>query len=186
MDDFNNLKADIEAKRTAAAAPPPVPEEKRAAAPAATQSNAKVDSFAGETKVVQDTVHEKCPACGAPMTYDATAKMLFCEHCGSTKQIENAAPAAEQALDLSLDGAPKWAGETRVFRCENCGGESIFENNTFAKDCPFCGSPSVTTVEDMAGIRPNAVLPFAVSKEQAADLYALWAKKRTFAPKAFR
>ncbi|MDR3318517.1 MAG: hydrogenase maturation nickel metallochaperone HypA [Clostridiales bacterium] len=146
----------------------------------------KVDDYGGERKVEQNVDIKKCPGCGAALRFDPAAQALYCEHCGTSVGIVNEGIVYEQILDFNIDNLPVWAGETRVFRCANCGGESVFERNEFSKICPFCGSPSVTTLEDMAGVRPNAVIPFAFDSARAEQLYHEWAKKRFFAPGAFR
>jgi DNA-directed RNA polymerase subunit RPC12/RpoP len=151
-----------------------------------TNSGVRVTDFAGERKVEQDVAQAKCDACGGPMTFDPTAQALACEYCGSKSVIRASGPVQKQQLDFSLDQQPSWANETRAFKCNNCGGETILDAGKFAKDCIFCGSPGVVEDNAIAGIRPTAVIPFGFGKDKAKDLFSQWAKKRFFAPRAFR
>lgn len=147
--------------------------------------NKVVDDYGGEAKTVQSVEQVSCPACGAAMTYDPDTGTLHCDYCGHNSEIV-AGGATERVLKLGLDTAKKWREETRVFRCGNCGAETVFDRHEFATVCPFCGSSSVTQVEDLEGVRPNAVLPFSFGEEQARKHYAKWIKRRIFAPRAFK
>ncbi|MCL2676200.1 MAG: hypothetical protein FWE84_06465 [Firmicutes bacterium] len=153
------------------------------------QSGVTVSDYGGERKAEQNVLNAKCVSCGAPTMFDPATQTMTCGHCGSRSIIRPegiGAPVQKQALDFTLDKQPTWAKETRVYRCTNCGGESVFDKGAFANVCIFCGSPSVTVKEDLAGIRPMAVIPFGFDREKAEELFSKWVKKRPFAPSAFR
>lgn len=143
------------------------------------------DTYGGEVKLIQDVEQDKCPNCGASLVFLPQSQKLYCDYCNNEFEIISQ-KSAEIVLDFSLDKHKKWNEETRVSHCDSCGAEFVFDKDEFAKLCPFCDSPSVTRVEDLEGIRPNAVVPFKLTKAQAKECYQKWIKRRIFAPSAFR
>ena len=95
------------------------------------------DPFANE--VENQTSVTKCPACGANMVYDSERKKLYCEHCGTEKEIF-ADNSEEIDFENLLRADNGWGAESHVFRCENCGAREILGKNEIAKTCPFCGT----------------------------------------------
>lgn len=144
------------------------------------------DNYGGEEKLIQNTEQYKCPSCGASLKYSPKRKSLHCDYCDTDVPIGELSIARERVLDFTLDKHIKWNDETRVFRCESCGAENVFDKDVFAAKCTFCDSPSITEIKDLEGIRPNAVVPFILDSEQAREAYLKWAKHKFFAPKQFR
>jgi predicted RNA-binding Zn-ribbon protein involved in translation (DUF1610 family) len=145
----------------------------------------KYDTYGGEVKLVLDVEQDKCPNCGASLVFDPKTQKLYCDYCDNSFEIASKR-SSEIVLDFSLDKQKKWNDETKVSHCDSCGAEFVFDKDEFAKKCPFCDSPSVTRVEDLEGIRPNAVVPFKITQAQAKECYQRWIKRRIFAPTAFR
>ena len=135
-----------------------------------------------------ETESVKCSSCGSNMVFNADTQTLYCEHCGTTQAFDLNTVAKEQDLRLALYQTDnQWSkDETSVFHCDNCGAKVVLSASETAKECPFCGTPHVQKVEELAGIKPNAVLPFKFGIDKAI-LYAKdWAKKRFFAPRDFK
>ena len=129
----------------------------------------------------------KCPSCGANMVYDPETRGLKCPYCGDGKKLAEHDYSEELALQKLFETrADEWKAETKVFRCENCGATTVISRNELSKECPFCGTSNVVEKEEMSGMRPNAVLPFTVTKEQAKISLSQWAKKKIFSPNGFR
>lgn len=129
----------------------------------------------------------KCPSCGANMVYDPETRGLKCPYCGDEKKLAEHDYSEEIALqNLFSSNVRAWQEETKVFRCENCGAVTVISRSELSKECPFCGTSNVVERDDMSGMRPNAVLPFTVTKEQARESFSRWAKKKIFSPNGFR
>lgn len=135
-----------------------------------------------------ETDNEKCEACGSNMKYDPKSNMLYCAHCGTKRAFGQQAEAAELAIEEALrtGGAAAWSAETKVFRCENCGAKVVLDKGETATCCPFCGTAQVVELEELAGLKPNAVLPFSLTAEDSNEACRKWAKKKIFAPRAFK
>ena len=127
----------------------------------------------------------KCPACGANMIFDSEKGTLYCEHCGSRQEIESKT-SEEQDFENLLTEDNAWGSETHVFRCENCGAREVLDRREIAKACSFCGTTNIVETDELPGLRPNAVVPFRVGKDEAGKNVKKWARKRVFAPRKFR
>lgn len=141
---------------------------------------------ASEKQVETEIV--KCDACGANMQFHPDTQTLYCEHCGTHKTIENVTGAEEQDILRAFsecDGAENLDNAV-LFLCDNCGAKVALVRGETAKCCPFCGTAHVTELDELAGIKPNAVIPFAFGKEKAVEIVTKWAKKRAYAPGKFK
>src|SRR5437870_2051512 len=96
-------------------------------------------------------VLEKCSTCGAILDEED----LFCANCGTQ------APG-HQGSD---QGATFKA--TNNFTCEGCGASMSYDASAQNLRCPFCGSEKLNSVKDAKVLAPDAICPFATSREQA-------------------
>ena len=141
----------------------------------------------GEERVKVETENVKCPGCGANMIFNADLQTLYCPHCGSKKELGESKTAQEKDIMEGLSADAVWkADETTVFRCDNCGAKVVLAKGETAKTCPFCGTAHVEKTEELAGLKPDAVLPFAFGQDKALEFSKNWAKRRFFAPRKFK
>lgn len=124
----------------------------------------------------------KCPNCGANLVFSPDTQDLKCDHCGTSVEIQ-AHMNEEIKFEELLKESNTWADETHVFGCNNCGAKQILSKNDIAKECAFCGTTNVVEIDELSGLKPNAVVPFKINLETSADKARLWARKRFFAPK---
>ena len=129
----------------------------------------------------------KCPSCGANLEYSPETRGLKCPYCGAEEKLEQNNFCDEQDIDrLFAARSNEWASETKVFRCENCGATTVISRKELTKQCAFCGTSNIVELTDMSGMRPDAVLPFLLTKENAGEKLRDWAKRKAFAPGKFR
>lgn len=134
-----------------------------------------------------DTRMIKCSACGGNMVFDPKEQKLYCEHCGSTEDVGAKILAHEKSIVDGFSCDNKWgAEETEVFSCDNCGAKVLLQKGQTATECPFCGTNHVKKVEELVGLKPNAVLPFKFGTDSALAYSKAWVKKKFFAPKSFK
>ncbi len=144
----------------------------------------------------------KCPACTAPLRYDGESEKLECEYCGGSftlaeveklyaDRVEEAAaafPEAEEkdwdASDLSGDWGEDAAG-MRAYTCPSCGAELVCEETTAATSCPYCGNNAIVPGQFKGTLKPDYVIPFKLSKEEAVRALKQHYGKKIFLPKAF-
>lgn len=121
------------------------------------------------------------------MIYSPEDHGLKCPYCGVVEKLEENDVCDEKDIDLLFSSSSDaWSKETRVFRCTNCGATTVISRSELSKECPFCGTSNVVECEEMSGMRPDAVLPFLLTKEDAKERVVKWAKKKVFAPSKFK
>ncbi len=136
--------------------------------------------------------HFPCANCGADLRYAPGQTELACDHCGHVQPIP-AAPASERrrtlaeldlgrglAEDLDSDAMV----EIRTTSCPSCGAQVEFDGVTYAKECPFCATPVVIDTGTQRHIKPQAVLPFVLTEDQARSEMVKWMGSLWFAPSA--
>ncbi len=134
----------------------------------------------------KETSYAKCPSCGANMTFNPLTQTLKCDHCGTIKDFSKSKSVKELDILDSLKERENWDKESSVYRCDNCGMVVVLDPHEVAKKCPSCGTSHIVKSTELAGLKPNAVYPFTLTKEEGLSRAKLWAKKRFFAPKSFK
>ena len=132
----------------------------------------------------------ECPACGGAMEFDAKSQMLSCPYCDTQIKVGDykAPRQEEQDKDAKAD-SNEWRSEELngmvVYSCQSCGGEIIASETEGSLTCPFC-SNNVVVKEKFAGdLRPNYVIPFKTTKEDAMKAYSGYVKNKLLLPSAF-
>lgn len=129
-----------------------------------------------------------CPSCGANLHFNPDVQALSCTYCGSVHEIT---PGSDEIREYDIEAgealcSTDWQSSTRVIHCDNCGAETILEANNTAQYCAFCGSSHIVNINQVPGIKPESLVPFAVSAAKAKDLFAKWLKRRFFSPKSLQ
>ncbi|MGM9540340.1 hypothetical protein [Anaerovibrio sp.] len=131
------------------------------------------------------SVSYKCPNCGGPLAYaPGKGKEIKCEYCETTFKVEAldkvfaqsremAAAAEEQEKQKWTPGEAgnSWSAEEqammRTMTCSSCGAEIVCDENTMATECCYCGNPTMIPGRFAGMLKPDYVIPFSKSKEEA-------------------
>ena len=95
-----------------------------------------------------------------------------------------AASGGWDTSDLSRD----WGAEAdglRVYSCPSCGAEPICDQSTAATACPYCGNPAIVPGQFSGALRPDYILPFRLSKDDAVQALRAHYKGKPFLPRSF-
>lgn len=126
-----------------------------------------------------------CRQCGAFQTYEPGTDQLRCPHCGAVTPIDSHSRRIEE-LDwhshLELAADHRDVEETPSVKCDACGAEFSLAEGIHADRCPFCGSAVVTDTGTSRHLKPNAVLPFAITEAEAKARLRQWLNGLWFAP----
>ncbi len=136
----------------------------------------------------------KCPCCGAGLAFGEKEQKLKCESCGNTFDVdavkafnepesENVGFCWEQQEIKELSEDESQA--LRQIVCPSCGGEIIADEQTAATFCPYCDSPAVISGRVSGVLRPDGVIPFQVTKDDAKSAFLALCKKKKLLPKGF-
>ncbi|MDD6033576.1 MAG: hypothetical protein PUC47_08880 [Oscillospiraceae bacterium] len=91
-------------------------------------------------------------------------------------------------LEEPFSGSTDWGGEAEgmhAYSCPSCGAELICDATTAATSCPYCGNPTIVPGQFAGALRPDFVIPFKVSREEAVQTLKKHYKKNFFLPKVF-
>lgn len=140
----------------------------------------------------QGTRQFPCDSCGAKVEFAPGKDALECPYCGSVTHIPvSEAELVEHAFDEMSDaeehlGEGADTEEVTSVQCESCAAlvEPLPTHEAFP--CPYCGSSIVARERSQRLIKPQAVLPFRVPREDALQQFRRWVRTRWFAPNALK
>lgn len=124
----------------------------------------------------------KCPNCGGELKFDPERQGYRCEYCLSDfdqETVEKLEP--ERGAEREENGQE----EAVVYSCPNCGAQIVTEETTAATFCYYCHNPVVLSGRLEGDYLPDAVIPFAVGREQALEGFGRFVKSKRFVPRAF-
>lgn len=125
----------------------------------------------------------KCKNCGAALTFDAETGKLVCGFCGSS--FEEGECKDSVLIDRESDSDIETM-EQDVYRCTACGAELMINGVESATFCAFCGQPTIVFDRVSKIKKPDYIIPFSVTKEQAYALLNEKLKKGFFIPKEIK
>lgn len=126
--------------------------------------------------------HKEAEAAAARQAADAKA-----EAAQAAKAEAAEAAAAFGGWDTS-DLSRDWGAEAdglRVYSCPSCGAELICDQSTAATACPYCGNPAIVPGQFSGALRPDYILPFRLSKDDAVQALRAHYKGKPFLPRSF-
>ena len=131
--------------------------------------------------------HFPCEQCGADLVYSPDKQELICEYCG----FQNIIPVTYQPIkeydfktalrELKRLKHSDKQTDVGIIKCPSCAAQFSLENE-FSVDCPFCGTPVVTSTEHARFIHPESLLPFTITEVQAVAAFDEWIGSLWFAP----
>lgn len=130
-----------------------------------------------------------CKHCGAVLKYAPGTQNQICEYCGFENHIEHRIGLIEEydlqeaMRQLSM---PHSEPVKPQIHCAECGAGFQFEASVHAGECPFCGTPIVTTTAQSKPIQPKSLLPFRIDEASARKQFQQWLNSLWFAPNAVK
>jgi DNA-directed RNA polymerase subunit RPC12/RpoP len=127
-----------------------------------------------------------CSNCGSELAFDAAAQAMACLHCGAKRTLATSpsSPVRSIPLENGLRAAARGYGvPVTTVACRDCGATVNVGQGERTTACAFCGGTQVLLAE--AGdppIRPESLLPFRVTKDDAMKRFAAWLSSRWFRP----
>lgn len=146
------------------------------------------------------TISIKCPNCGGGLQFDPAAQDYQCEYCLShftQEELERIAPEAKPEPDSGSESESQHpgVGESRpgaegegaglIYTCPSCGAEIVTDETTAASFCFYCHNPVILQGRLQGSYHPDYVIPFAIDKEKAIEIFLGWLKQKRYAPSDF-
>lgn len=150
----------------------------------------------------------QCPACTGPLHFVGESGMLECDYCQSRFAVEEIEkiyaaknekaeenfekaqenPAEEESYWDTSGLSDQWGedGEKmKAYSCPSCAAQIICDETTAATSCPYCGNPTVVPGQFGGDLKPDYVIPFKLSKQQAENALKNYYKGKKLLPKEF-
>ena len=133
-----------------------------------------------------------CPCCGAPLAFSGESGKLECASCGNSYELDaiQAMTSSESVDRLEFENQAEAfdaseAAQMQAYICKGCGAELLTEDTTTATECPYCGSPTILPERIEGGVKPEKVIPFKVTKEEAQKQFEEYFKGKRLLPNVF-
>lgn len=144
----------------------------------------------------EQVLEYECPCCGAALTFGSEIQQLTCQYCDNTFDLETV-KAYRESQTVPVEQEEHWESSentqwsrheqetVRTYTCQSCGGELLTDDQTAATFCPYCGNPTILPGRLSGGVKPDAVIPFQRSKEDAQKAFLELCKGKPLLPKDF-
>ena len=162
-------------------------------------TNYKCPACTGPLHFVGASGKLECDYCGA--SYDvAEIEALYAEKeekAAAAQQSAGEKAAAEKEAAEKAAGESEWdmsglssdwgadADGMKAYSCPSCGAQLICEATTAATSCPYCGNPTVVPGQFAGTLKPDFVIPFKLSREDAVQRLKKHYKGKVFLPRSF-
>jgi DNA-directed RNA polymerase subunit RPC12/RpoP len=130
-----------------------------------------------------------CSQCGAKVEFAPGTDELVCPYCGHQTKIPSSTDGiVERDFQSSLVdlGSGAATEEVQSVSCPSCAALVEPPPSAEAFPCPYCGTSIVAIAKSSRLIKPQALLPFGITRDRATALFRSWVKKLWFAPNALK
>lgn len=134
----------------------------------------------------------KCPACGAALKWDSTEQKMKCDYCDNTYDMQTLEEFEREEHETSTEdyaweeySATEEVDGLRTYICNSCGGTITAQDESAATSCPYCDSPVVLDNNVSGLLKPDLIIPFKKSKEDAQEALRKFCKGKPLLPPSF-
>ena len=152
--------------------------------------------------MAETTVSYKCPNCNAPLTFIPGHDKVSCEYCGaeldigamdnlfkSKQELAAKTREAQEAKWNTDEAGNEWSADEaamlKAFTCSACGAEIVCDENTMATECVYCGNPTMIPKRFTGMLKPDYVIPFKKTKQDAVNALKKFYEGKKLLPDAF-
>lgn len=138
-----------------------------------------------------ETIQYKCPNCDAGLMFDPASQKFHCEYCDSyfeeevLKQMNTAAVSASESAEATPHEYDEFEDNSCLCTCPSCGASVICDKTTAATTCYYCHNPVVIAGQLKGEFRPNMIIPFSVTRDQALQKFKDWISDKKYLPNGF-
>lgn len=119
-----------------------------------------------------------CSNCAGKLIFNPATQRLECATCGSSFRPED-------VEDKNADLHSKYY-DTRVYVCSHCGAKVITSDTESSTFCVYCGNPAIVFNRVSQEYRPDGLVPFQITKEEAVKYIKLRFLKNPIIPKEIK
>lgn len=131
-------------------------------------------------------IKPKCENCGSRLIFDPEQGLLRCISCDSNYILPKKDDSAVLIRQYSPKFQPSQLNKKLIaYKCENCGNITYMSSDEHSNRCFNCGGLSSAVVQD-SGICADGIIPFKISKKEAAVYFQKYLKKKWGIPKELK
>lgn len=156
----------------------------------------------------------RCPNCHGALEYNPISDEMECAHCGDGFSMQEMALGNQKIYDYALENGKlttvdeesvdranyipvgdntiwdfygiKEKMECRIYTCTSCGAELAVSDTEVSTWCAYCGQPTVVYSRVSKELKPDYVIPFKTTREQAIKDIRKSIRRTVFAPRAVK
>ena len=136
----------------------------------------------------------QCRNCAGQLVFDPEKQKLVCGHCGSEFAPEEFSQSEHEYLaDKQAESMNSVYGtdsedlmDCYVYICHSCGGEIIINGSEASTRCIYCGNSNVVFSRIAKHKRPQFIIPFKITKDEAERAVRKRFKSGIFVPKEIK
>ena len=133
-----------------------------------------------------NTISSKCQNCGSELWYNPKEGCLTCKYCETNYFLPSKNEKAVMVRQYSAAFHPNQLNQALdAYKCGGCGNKYYMSSEEKTKRCPNCGNNHCEKVED-TGYCADSILPFKISKDEAAKYFMEYLKKKKNCPRAIK
>ena len=166
-------------------------------------TNYQCPACTGPLHFVGESGRLECDYCGSSFdiaeieAFYAEKEAKAAEAAQKREETEAAQKSAEAEEQQTAADGSDWdssglsedwgadAADMKAYCCPSCGAELLCDATTAATSCPYCGNPSVLPGQFSGILKPDFVLPFKLSKEDAIKALKKHYLKKPLLPSTF-
>jgi len=136
----------------------------------------------------------KCLCCGSPLVWSAEEQVCKCTSCDNkyplatlqaAQQSAAAAAAPNDVINWNEYQVNPMITEMVSYTCPSCGGEIVVDGTVAATRCPYCDNVAIMQPQVTGMIRPDYIIPFRLTKEDAKAALREFYKGKKLLPNRF-
>lgn len=109
-----------------------------------------------------------CKDCASILLFNPDSGRLQCKNCGLSYDLEDSKSIADSDLHSLYEAEHhKLTMNYTIHTCGTCGARVSFHGSEINTTCSFCGNSDMRAGGSINKRRPDAIIPFSLSKEKA-------------------
>lgn len=138
-----------------------------------------------------EAIEYKCPNCNADLKFMPDTQKFGCEYCGSEFTLEdmqeiNADSQENVPTETEIHEQQEFEEHTNLYHCASCGADIIADDEQTALFCYYCHNPIILAGKLTGKYKPDKVIGFRYTKENAVNCFKDWVKDKWFIPDDFK
>lgn len=138
-----------------------------------------------------EAIEYKCPNCNADLKFMPDTQKFGCEYCGSEFTLEemqqiNADGQENASTETQIHEQHEFEEHTNLYHCASCGADIMADDEQTALFCYYCHNPIILAGKLTGKYKPDKVIGFKYTRENAVNCFKDWVKSKWFIPEDFK